>query len=388
MWKTIRLAVLSASILLLSVPLAWAQESSAVPTTLSVATSFVGIAAKPGDTASFPVDVAAPPGSRVRLEVTSLPEGWNGRLQGGGYIVDEILVGDDGHVDVDLGVDIPPETPENSYGFTLVATSDAGERAQLDLTVRVAAEAAGEVTMSTDFPSLQGPPDSTYSFTVTLDNGTPQETQFGLGAEAPEGWSVDVQPAGESRASTVTVAGGGTASLTINVDPPDNAQAGQYPITVRAEGDGKSATVDLGVEITGTYSLDMATAGEVLNVDVSAGEPSNLDLVLVNSGTAPLLGVDLSAVPPRGWDVTFDRETIDQLAPGETATVTAQITPSEDAINGDYIVSFAASVPETRADIDIRSTVSTSAVWGVVGIGIIVLALVGLSLVFRTYGRR
>jgi uncharacterized membrane protein len=39
-------------------------------------------------------------------------------------------------------------------------------------------------------------------------------------------------------------------------------------------------------------------------------------------------------------------------------------------------------------DMAIRTTVETSTVWGVVGVALIVIVLIGLGLVFRRYGRR
>ncbi|MFZ0013031.1 MAG: NEW3 domain-containing protein, partial [Acidimicrobiia bacterium] len=148
------------------------------------------------------------------------------------------------------------------------------------------------------------------------------------------------------------------------------------------------AAVELGVDITGSFDLELVTASEVLNLDVNAGSASNLDLVVVNTGSAPLQGVTMASTPPNGWDVSFDTPVIDVIAPGESASVSASITPADDAINGDYVVSFDARAPEADAGTDIRATVKTSAAWGLVGVVVIVVALAGLSMVFRRYGRR
>ena len=47
-----------------------------------------------------------------------------------------------------------------------------------------------------------------------------------------------------------------------------------------------------------------------------------------------------------------------------------------------------ARVSETSDQIEIRATVKTSAVWGVVGVAVIVVALGALAFVFRRFGRR
>ena len=69
--------------------------------------------------------------------------------------------------------------------------------------------------------------------------------------------------------------------------------------------------------------------------------------------------------------------------------MTATITPSGEAVAGDYVVSFRSSSAEgASASASVRFTVETSPIWALVGLGLIVLILGGLFYVFRTYGRR
>ena len=103
---------------------------------------------------------------------------------------------------------------------------------------------------------------------------------------------------------------------------------------------------------------------------------------------APLREVDLSATSPTGWTTEFRPEQIPEIAPGDSARVVAIITPSKDAVAGDYIVTLRATAAETNDEIDLRTTVRTSAAWGLVGVALIVAAIAGLGLLFRRYGRR
>ena len=112
--------------------------------------------------------------------------------------------------------------------------------------------------------------------------------------------------------------------------------------------------------------------------------------MIENTGTAPITEVALTATPPTDWTVTMDPETLPAIPPGQTATITATITPSGEAVAGDYVVTFNAKAAESGADgtAQIRYTVETSPLWALVGLGLIVLILAGLFYVFRTYGRR
>ncbi len=383
--RLIRLSA-AAALMVASLALpALAQETT--PTAMSITTPYTGVSVRPGDSAVFSVDVAGPPGDTVGLEATGLPDGWTAQIRGGGFVVSEVQVGSTGDIKVDLSVDVPEDAAEGSYAMSLKAT-DASGTDTLDLSITVAQEAGGAVTLSTDFPALRGASDSTFSFNLDLDNGTPQDIQFGLSADAPAGWQTDVKPSGEAKASSLQVAAGGTGHFTVDVDPPDTEAAGTYTIVARAEGSGQSVEAELSVEITGTYDIQFTTESQVLNMDVRAGEPTDLPMVVVNSGTAPLEAVNITVTPPRGWTVVFDPAGLDVVQPGESVPVTASVTPADNAINGDYVLTFLASTPEARSSTDVRATVKTSAVWGVVGIGVIVLALAGLSLVFRQFGRR
>ena len=82
------------------------------------------------------------------------------------------------------------------------------------------------------------------------------------------------------------------------------------------------------------------------------------------------------------------RSTIDSIDPAGTATVTATILPSGDAVAGDYVVTVTTANDQTTGNAQIRFTVETSPIWAIVGIVVIVAILGGLFYVFRTYGRR
>ena len=68
--------------------------------------------------------------------------------------------------------------------------------------------------------------------------------------------------------------------------------------------------------------------------------------------------------------------------------MTAHITPSANAVAGDYQVSMTAANADARQSMDVRVTVETPPIWGIVGILLVVVAIGGLVLVFRRYGRR
>lgn len=366
-----------------------AQEnpSNTAASRVRLLSPYVGVAVEPGDTASFALGVAAPQGDEVELTLDGVPDGWTAEIRGGGLAVDRVMIDDSLNANLKLEIDVPPTAAEGSYSVGVLADGTASSD-RLEFAITVAQMVGGGVTLDTEFPALRGPSDVTFTFNLDLENNTGDDIQFGLQTQGPDGWQIDARPAGQSRASTVTVNAGGTDKVTVEVDPPDSTPAGNYPVVVQASGSGQSARVQLGVQITGNYAMVLTTPDERLNVDVQAGKATEMPLVVSNQGTAPLLGVSLSATPPRGWKVTFAPDTIDDVEPGATADVVATITPADDAIAGDYRLTFRAQVPEVDDSIELRSTVKTSAVWGLVGVAVIIVALGALGYVFRRFGRR
>jgi uncharacterized membrane protein len=368
----------------LPVPLAFAQEAT---TEISLGTNFPGRVVGPGNSASFILTVGGPVGERIEFEIIGVPEGWTTSLMGAGAVITEAMIPSDAPANATLGVSVPAEAAEGDYTLTVVVAGDSGSD-RLDLNVRVAEAASGGVSLTTEFPALRGAADSTYAFTLRLANDTSQEVQFGLSGEGPSGWELDVQPSGQTRAATITLAAGESGTILAMVDPPDTTVAGQYSLQVRAEGGGETAEAQVTVEITGNYALSFTAANELLDFKIEAGSATQLTLLVTNTGTAPLTAVAFSGTVPSDWEIAFSPTIIDQLSPDGTATVTATITAANNAIAGDYAMAVSASVAETSDTIELRATVQTSALWGLVGIGVIVVALGALGVVFWRFGRR
>jgi uncharacterized membrane protein len=355
---------------------------------VEVTTPYPRVAVEPGERVTLDLDVRSEPAGQVDLTVTSAPEGWDTSLRGGGFVVGGVFAQPDESPQVQLETAVPAEVEEGAYTVEVTATGEGGGRDALTVELLVEEAVAGEPTLSAEFPTLQGSSDTTFSYDLQLENPSPREQTFALEASGPEGWQVTANPAGEQAASTLTVGPGQTERLGVEATPPPEVSAGTYPIEVRATGGEQAIGTELTAEVTGTYDLTLTTPDERLSTEVSAGETTEMQMVVRNGGSAPLQDVQLQASPPSGWEATFSPGTIDGLPPGETAQVALSITPSEDAVVGDYRVTTSANASQTSDSVEVRTTVETSGAWGVVGVGLIVAALGALGWVFRAFGRR
>lgn len=285
-----------------------------------------------------------------------------------------------------LDVTLPATAAAATKRIEVVART-GGNLVTLPLDIRVTPTAAGTVTLTTDFPQLKGPSTTTFSFDLTLHNDTAEDLTFTGVATGPSGWTVTAQVGTESQAASTIVKAGSTTPVKVTAIAPDGVTASQYPIGVDVTSGDRSAHADLSVEITGSYKLTLSTPDGRLNAQATAGSPTDVSLVLGNDGTAVITNVSLAATMPTGWKAEFDPPAVD-VQPGQEVPVTAKLTPSADAIAGDYATTFKATSDLATASADIRVTIETSLLWGAVGIGLIVLVLGGLWWIFRRYGRR
>ena len=359
--------------------------STLVPTVaaddgLEVTTPYPAVAVAPGASVSFELTVTSTRTAIVELSLSGVPNDWSASLLGGGNVVEGVSVTPDKDGAVRLDVNVPASATAGSASIRVTATG-GGATDVLPISIRVDAEAAGDISLTTTTPSLTGSTDASFSFDLQFRNDTAHDVTLSVGATGEAGWDVSATLTGETQAASTVVEAGSTQGVTVAVTAPADAAAGTYPIQVEARAGERTATADLAVEITGSYSMTLTTPDSRLSTSGSAGAPTTLAFEVTNTGTAPLTGVTVSATPPTGWDVTFDPE---------SAPITATITPSGEAVAGDYVVSFSASAEEDAATSTaaVRFTVETSPLWALIGLGLIVLIIGGLLYVFRTYGRR
>jgi uncharacterized membrane protein len=357
---------------------------------LDVSTPYPAVAVAPGSEASFDITVQTSTPGRVGLGVQGVPEGWSATLRGGGFVVDGVQTTADAPAEVTLEVQVAPEAT-GTQDITVRATS-GGLTTDLVLSLRVEAEAAGDVTLTTDFPALRGPSDATFPFNLDLNNDTPEDLTFVVEAQTPEGWQATTTVTGQEQAASALVEAGSNVGIQVEVTPPENVAAGTVTIPVTATSGGRQVSTELSVEITGSYSMELSTPGDRLNVSGPAGSEIRQVIQIQNTGTSALEGIQLTSSAPTGWSVQFEPAGDVEAVPAgsdQPVQVTAVITPSGDAIAGDYEVRITAANDTAESQtLALRVTVETSLLWGLIGVAIIVAVLAGLWWVFQRYGRR
>lgn len=361
---------------------------------LDLNTDYPGISVKPGDNLNIPVTLENHTGNNLDADVavTSLPEGWEGYLQGGNYQVSRIHVknGDEG-AQMTLHVTVPKELTEGSYAVEVKAASGDGLSSTLSISFQVNQANAGKGSFTSEYPQQEGTTGTDFSFSTTLINNGLKTQSYSLSSNAPAGWNVNFTPTGETtKVAAMDVDSSASKGLTVSVTPPDGVAAGTYDISCSAVSAEETLSTDLKVVITGSYGLKVSTPNGRLSFDAYAGRESDVTLRIANTGNVDLQNISLNPTLPTGWTATYNIEnnTIPSIPAGGTTDVIAHVKPGSDVITGDYINTFAVTCDQTQASADFRVSVKTRTVWGVVAVLIILCVVGGLGYVFHKYGRR
>jgi len=349
---------------------------------------YVAVTVQAGQTVNLELSVTDTVIQRLDMSLTGVPTGWEASILGGGRPVSAIMTDPAEPSLLQLQVKVPADAKKGPATLTVVARAGSTS-STLPITLTVSDVEGGTTNMEADYTSLRGPASASYSFSLELKNDTLEARTYNLSVEGPSNWALSLKPSGASQETpTVSVESQASQKLNLEVQPAPGVEIGTYDIVVSAVGGGETVQVPLQVEITGTYTLTITTPDGSLNADVKAGDTTKVPFVVTNSGTGPLQGVKLSATAPSNWEVKFEPAVIDLLNAGEQVTVSAQFTPAENAIAGDYVVTMNASADQAAAQSDIRVTVKTSTLWGVIGVLVVVAVIAILAFVFRRYGHR
>lgn len=358
---------------------------------LDLHTDYPGMTAKAGESLTFELELDnSAAGCDASLSVVSMPEGWEGYISGGSSRISRVYVPTGAATaTATFQLEIPADAADGSYQVVLEARAGEGVYDTLTLDLDVNQLEVSQGDFSCEYPEQEGTADTAFSFNATLVNSSAQAQSYSLSAQAPEGWQVSFKPSGGStQVASIELEPAASQGLTVTVTPPGNAAAGEYTIPCSAISGGETLDMDLSVNVTEKYELDLSTPDGRLSFSTHANEESGVTLTLTNNSNVPVENVNLTSTAPSGWNVSFDTPTIDVIEAGATVEATAHVTPSDQALTGDYAVTISANAATVSDSAEFRVAVETSVVWGIVAAAVIGAILAGIGYVFRRYGRR
>lgn len=388
---TALLAIVTAALAATAGVATTAHAQNDPPRGLFLTTDFPAQTVRAGEVTTIRVKLANAglPPEPVRLGVSGVPQGWKVDILGGGQPVAAAMPGVNQDVSFQLRVEVPKDAKPASHTIVLSAKGPITQNIELPLTLAVGTEAPAKLSIKSRLPSLRGTPRSSFEYTVTVGNDSGKDLTVALSAQGPSNFQTTfTEGYGSNEISSIPIEAGQTKDIKVKVTPPRDVKAGDYPVLIRVASEGATADLRVTLQISGQGRLALSTRDGRLSGEAEVGKPSTYTLVLSNDGTAPIEEVEMSGTVPANWKVEFEPRTIASIAPNDKKEVQVAVTPSDKAIAGDYVASFRANGRGESASADFRITVTTSTLWGAVGIGIIAVALLVLLGAVARFGRR
>jgi len=357
---------------------------------LFLLTDYPAVTLRPGTTSSINLKLqnyGLPP-ERLALSVGGVPSGWTATLIGGGQPVAAALPATNSNVPLELRLDVPKEAPIGITNLTVSARGSTAE-ASLPIEVKLATDLPAKLTLNPQLPELRGTSKSSFEFQLAIKNDSPKKVLVSLSAQAPQNFDATyTEQYGSQELNALPLDPGQSKDVKLKVRPPNTIAAGKYKVAAKVSADDAAATSDLVLDITGQPKIDIAGREGVLSAKASAGQEASIPVILSNSGTAPAEQIELSGSAPTGWKVSFEPKAVDRIAPNETKEVQALVTPAAKAVAGDYVTTVRANSRGESASQTFRVAVTTSTIWGIVGLALIGGALLVMIGSVVWFGRR
>jgi uncharacterized membrane protein len=353
-------------------------------------TDYPSVTVRPGNTSTINLKLqnyGLPP-ERMALSVSGAPAGWTANLIGGGQPIAAVLPATNSSVSFELRLEVPKDAPIGTTNLT-VSAQGASNNVTLPIEVKLATDLPAKLTLTPQLPELRGTSKSSFEFQLAIKNDSPKKVVVNLSATAPQFFDVTfTEQYGSQELNALPLDAGQSKDVKLKVKPPNTVAANKYTVTAKVTADDATATSDLVLDITGQPKIDIAGREWVLSTSASAGKEETIPVVLTNTGTAAAEQIELSGSVPSGWKINFDPKTVDRIAPNENKEVKAVVTPSERAVAGDYQATIRAAARGESASQTFRVAVTTSTIWGIVGIAFIGGALLIMIGAVVWFGRR
>jgi uncharacterized membrane protein len=364
---------------------------------IAISAEYTGIVIKADDDISIDLTVAnkGRQDEDIDVSLSSVPKGWDARIKTYSFDVTGVHVVSDSSKSLTLKAEPQDGLKPGTYTFRVLAqTRDKKLSSSSQITVTTTPKepekkVARGINIVTSYPVLKGPTDGKFEFSLEVENKLDKETIFNLTAQGPENWDINFKPAYEEKyISSIRSKEGQSQTVAVVVKPFALAEAGEYPIKVKVSSPEAEAEAELTIALTGTYKLDAGTANGLLSLNALKGKPANLSIYAKNTGSATMENVQLLSFKPENWKVEFTPENIETMAPGDFKQVEVTITPTDQALVGDYSVVLNVDAGKVSKTLELRVSVRASTAWAWIGIGIILLVLLGLVVLFIRLGRR
>lgn len=214
------------------------------------------------------------------------------------------------------------------------------------------------LTLFTRFPAQEVAIGENVSFPLILRADQAQVARLSV-QNLPEGWTATLRGDGRVIQSAYVNPGEDTR-VDLRVEPAAGTSAGDYRLTVLAEGAGQRASMELTMAVQEQLPPRLLFDVDLPNVRGGPDATFRFNTTLRNDGDADL-SANLLASAPAGWNVTFrsggqEVSSLPVTANG-SATISVEAQAPEDVPLGSYPIYITAEGGEIKAEVALTAEV-------------------------------
>ena len=227
------------------------------------------------------------------------------------------------------------------------------------LSIGLTAGSTAQVILYTPYTSISVPPGESIDYTIDVKNegATVQALNLSLSG-LPRGWNATLKGGGYV-IRQISVLPGEKKTVTLQVEVPMQVNRGNH--SFRLVAGNQSLTMVVHVSEQGTFKTEFTS--DQANMEGHAETNFTFTTKLINR-TGEKQMYSLRANPPRGWQVVFKpnykQATAVEVEPGQTQTVSVEITLPYQVEAGTYHIPIQAANSATSAELTLEVVVTGS----------------------------
>jgi uncharacterized membrane protein len=353
--------------------------------------SFTDVTVEAGNVLSYPLTIwnKGDNDDLFIITVLSAPEAWDAVFKSDTVEVSSLLISAGSYSSLVFEVTPPDDYESGSYSLVVLVESEGGsvgDSLALGVDLR---EAFSDVEIVSTFTDVTVQAGSSITYPLRVWNTGESDDQLTMKVvSAPDNWDA-VFKSESIEVSSFYIPADDYLDLNLEVEPPSNVETGDYSLVIRAESaEGTlSGEIELKATVVGSHDVELELS--TLYTTITIGDSVEFSVEVTNAGLSPLTSLYLETAVPEDWEVIVSPSQLASLAPRDSAAFTISAESLFDTVAGDYIVTVQALSDQAESEeADLRVTAQASTSWGFLGIGLAVIAVIGLAIVFTRFKRR
>jgi uncharacterized repeat protein (TIGR01451 family) len=318
--------------------------------------------ASPGSTLrlSFNVNNKGDKAEDIVFEVES-PENWSTRILDSIGEIETIQLSP-GSQTYTLEINVPSSANETEK-VELIATSSLESSLNFTIIPRTTTQ---EIQLKSTYLSISEEVGKSITLPLKVSNIGEVDKFVTLEGLAPDKWSISFKTSSGMVVNSLQLSPGDMESLNINVDPPKDAQVGDYSFMINAvdSNDNNCDSLEFKVNLRSATS-ELEVLSTFTDVSISAGNGVTFPIAIWNTGEKDALCLLTVPTAPDNWKTVFISENIEVssllITAGESNTVQLKVTPPNSVDTGDYqVVASVGSDEGTQTTLSFKINVSGS----------------------------